>query len=86
MKDDEGWPFRCPSGEEGQPGPPGEPEPETARHRGGRPRCAEETCSSLSIWIPLSAHDRIVRLANQRRQSVSGYMRDVLIEIFVRHS
>jgi hypothetical protein len=36
------------------------------------------------VWLPQTAQDRIIHLAKQRRQSVSEYLRDVLIALFLR--
>jgi hypothetical protein len=45
----------------------------------GRPRLIDEPGTSLSVWLPVSAYDRFVKLADARRQSVSTYVREVLI-------
>ena len=47
--------------------------------QGGRPRVIDEPGTSLSVWLPVSAYDRFVKLADARRQSVSAYVREVLI-------
>ena len=49
------------------------------RGRGGRPRTIEGPAASLSVWLPASAYDRLVTLAQRRRQTVSAYVREVLI-------
>jgi len=72
----------------GQLGEPGIPDTvpgvAPAKPKRGRPRCTEEPCGSLSVWLPVTAQDRICALAKQRRQSVSEYLRDVLIALFLR--
>lgn len=47
------------------------------RRRPGRPR-SEEPKTSVSTWIPAREHDRLIRLANQREQSVSETVRQLL--------
>lgn len=49
----------------------------TERRR-GRPR-AEQEMTTISTWIPASYHDRLIRLANKREQSVSSLVRQLLI-------
>lgn len=46
--------------------------------RRGRPQSSEPG-STISVWVPASAHDRIVRLAAKRDQSVSAVVRQLLI-------
>ena len=67
----------------GQLGEPGIPDP-PAKPKRGRPRCTEEPCGSLSVWLPQTAQDRIIHLAKQRRQTTSEYLRDVLVALFLR--
>lgn len=45
--------------------------------RRGRPR-AMERGTTLCTWLPESTYDRIVRMANEREQSVSSLVRDLL--------
>ena len=52
------------------------PEP-VARSR-GRPRGAESG-ERVSTWLPASQYDRLIREANQRKMSVSEYVRRVVI-------
>lgn len=47
------------------------------KRRGGRPR-ATEPRSSVSTWIPVSQHDQLVRLANQREVSVSTLVKSLI--------
>lgn len=47
------------------------------RKKPGRPR-ATEAKTSVSAWIPAREHDRLIRLANQREQSVSETVRQLL--------
>jgi hypothetical protein len=44
----------------------------------GRPK-AVEPCTSLSVWFPCREYDRLVKIANQREQSVSSLVRSMLI-------
>ncbi len=53
-----------------------------AKPKRGRPRCAEEPLGPITVHVPPPTHDRIIRLASQRRQSVSEFVRDVLGQIF----
>lgn len=66
-------------GQLGEPGLDG-PKPKPKR---GRPRCTEEPLGSISVWLPTTAQDRIIRLATQRHQAVSEYLRDVLVKLFL---
>lgn len=50
----------------------------------GRPRVVPGPCSSLSVYLPTSVYDHLTRRAERRGQSVSGYVRDVLVELFYR--
>lgn len=47
------------------------------KRRGGRPR-AEEPGSRVSVWLPASTHDRLIKLANQKDVSVSSLVRTLL--------
>lgn len=47
------------------------------RRKPGRPR-ATESKTSVSTWIASHEHDRLIRLANQREQSVSETLRQIL--------
>jgi hypothetical protein len=47
------------------------------RRKRGRPRALDPTIP-LTVWIPLSEHDRIVRLADRRGASVSSTVRILL--------
>lgn len=49
------------------------------RRKGGRPR-SDEPKTSVSTWIPAREHDRLIRLANQRDQSVSQTVRQLLLQ------
>jgi hypothetical protein len=49
------------------------------RRRGGRPP-AEEPSATVSTWLPASAHDRLIRIANEREESVSECVRKIVIE------
>lgn len=51
--------------------------PPVERHRRGRPRSAEPK-SSVSTWIPARDHDRLIRMASERDQSVSETVRRLL--------
>lgn len=85
----------CPAGPDGAQGEPGIIDEvhvlkdralydalKAAKPKRGRPRCAEEDLSSISVWLPVTAQDRIIRLAQQRRQTPSAYLRDVLVQLF----
>ena len=72
-------------GEIGPPGRDGPESPEVAKpKKRGRPRVSEEACGSVSVWLPVTAQDRIIALAKSRRQSVSEYLRDVMVALFTR--
>jgi hypothetical protein len=49
------------------------------RRKGGRPRSGEPK-TSVSTWIPAREHDRLIRLAHQRDQSVSQTVRQLLLQ------
>jgi len=55
------------------------PTQDTTRKRSGRPREIDDNGTSLSVWLPTSAHERLQRLAAGRQQSLSAYVRDVLV-------
>ena len=57
--------------------PPDPPGP-IQKNRGGRPP-AREPGTSLTIWVPTQAHDRIVRLAERDNRSVSAFVRRLVI-------
>jgi len=44
----------------------------------GRPR-KDEPLSPVTTWVSPAVHDRLLRLARQQDQSVSGVLRNVLI-------
>lgn len=52
-------------------------DPTKKKARGGRPRALEPR-SSVCTWIPASQHDRLIRIANAREQSVSRLIGDIL--------
>jgi len=58
----------------------------TPKPKRGRPRCADEPLGSFTVRLPTPAHDRIIRLATQRRQTVSEYLRAVIIQLFMNRS
>jgi hypothetical protein len=72
-------------GADGELGPPGIPD-QPAKPKRGRPRYAEEPLSPVTVHLPLPAQDRIIRLARQRRQPVSEYLRDVIGSLFGNRS
>jgi len=45
----------------------------------GRPRATEQM-STVSTWIPASAHDKLIQVANAQEMSVSEVVRNVLIQ------
>ena len=48
----------------------------------GRPRGstrAPEPCASVSVWLPASAHDRLIKLAANEAQSISKTIRQLLV-------
>ena len=49
--------------------PPGRP-PGSAR--------APEPSASVSVWLPASAHDRLIKLAAKEEQSISKTIRQLL--------
>lgn len=50
----------------------------THRRRPGRPRAAKEG-STVSVWVSTTLHDRLIKIANQNGQSVSGLVRSLLL-------
>jgi hypothetical protein len=44
----------------------------------GRPKHAEPS-SSVSVWLPAGAHDKLIRLANQQETSISALVRSLLL-------
>jgi hypothetical protein len=50
----------------------------TSRQR-GRPRCIDGPGATLSVWLPTTVYDRLAVLALNRQQSISSYVRDVLM-------
>ncbi len=44
----------------------------------GRPR-VDEPLTSISVRVPLGAHDRLIHLANERNASLSHLVRELLI-------
>jgi hypothetical protein len=50
----------------------------------GRPRCSAEPTEAISVRVPITVQDRIIHLATQRKQPVSEYLRDVMIQLFMR--
>lgn len=81
---DAGW--DCPAGPDGVQGVDGMDAPKLVKAKRGRPRCAEEPCGNISVWLPNTAQDRIIKLASQRHQTVSEYLRDVLVQLFLNRS
>lgn len=60
------------------PGDGGVTEASAPRAR-GRPRSIDGPCDSLSVRLPVSAYDRLILMAERRGQSVSAYVREVLL-------
>lgn len=54
-------------------------EPETMQRPRGRPRADEPLSTSVSAWVRPNEYDRLVKMANQREQSVSALVRSLLI-------
>jgi len=52
--------------------------PQTPR-KGGRP-IAREPGSRVMTWLPASEHDRLIREAERRDESVSGLVRRILLQ------
>lgn len=44
----------------------------------GRPR-VEEPRASVSTWLPASYHDRLIKMANNRNESVSSLVKSMLM-------
>lgn len=51
---------------------------EQPKNRGGRPR-APERRAAVATWLPSSTHDQLIRLANARSQSVSAFLRELVV-------
>lgn len=45
----------------------------------GRPRVIEGPSSSVSVHLSTATHDRLVELSRRRGESVSSYIREVLM-------
>lgn len=45
----------------------------------GRPKTVPGPCASLSVYLPTASYDRLVVLADQRKQSVSAFVREWLV-------
>lgn len=45
--------------------------------RRGRPK-VEEPRTSVSAWVEVKHYDQLVKMANQREQSVSALVRDLI--------
>jgi len=43
----------------------------------GRPRI-DEPRSTVSVWLPAKAHDRLIELAKKQEQSISATVRQLL--------
>lgn len=52
--------------------------PDPDPRKGGRPPNAEKG-TTVSIWIPTSAHDRLMQLAKQQEQSLSETAKQLLL-------
>lgn len=55
-----------------------EPNDRLERRPRGRPR-VKEPHSSVSVWLPTKAHDRLIQIARQQEQSISATVRQLLI-------
>lgn len=49
------------------------------RRKAGRPR-SQEPKSTVSTWISAREHDRLIRLANEREQTVSKTVLQIIRE------
>lgn len=49
------------------------------RNVGGRPRVSAEPMSTVSTWLPASAHDKLIKVAQAQDVSVAALVRNVLI-------
>lgn len=49
------------------------------REGAGRTRLSQERMSSVSTWLPASAHDKLVSVAKAQEVSVAEVVRNVLI-------
>jgi hypothetical protein len=45
----------------------------------GSTRVTTDPCSSVSVWLPASCHDRIIKLAAKEEQSISKTIRQLLL-------
>jgi hypothetical protein len=50
------------------------------KNRGGRPR-AKEAGSSVSAWVPTSAHDRLIQVAKAQDKSVSEVVKVIILNV-----
>jgi hypothetical protein len=55
----------------------------TPERRRGRPSGNQEG-STVSAWLSADEHERVIRMANARRMSVSQFVRDVLAKYFLQ--
>jgi hypothetical protein len=44
----------------------------------GRPRVEQRSGSAVMVWVPVGYHDRLIKTANARGQSVSALVRQLL--------
>lgn len=54
-----------------------EPRPDGGERRRGRPPSAQPG-STICTWVPVTEHDRILRLAKDQRVSVSEFVREAI--------
>jgi hypothetical protein len=45
----------------------------------GRPRLSDESCTSVSTWMPERYHDRLIAMANQKNVTVSRLVSQLLV-------
>jgi len=63
----------------GSPAGPGPVQVQCVIRQRGRPKLIEGEGMTLSVWVPTTVYDRLNALADQRKQSISTFTRDVLM-------
>ena len=61
---------------------PESPADDAVTRRRGRPpgtRTISEPRATVSVWLPASAHDRLIKFARDHEQSISATVRQLLI-------
>jgi len=44
----------------------------------GRPKADRPASSSVTVWLPVREHDRLIQIAQRKEKSVSSLIREVI--------